>query len=63
MTSLSYLTDFYLSNVYTKLLVVGKHLADDKRLLDLVDTKYLSSMKMLTDLTYLPDLTIYEKLE
>ena len=29
----------------------------------LVDTKYLASIKMSTDLTYLPDLTIHEKLE
>ena len=27
----------------------------------LVDTKYLASIKMLTDLTYLPDLTIHGK--
>ena len=33
---------------------IDKHLAG---------TKHFTPMKMLTDLTYLPDLTIYEKLD
>ena len=48
-----------------KLLVVSKHL-DDTNLFSvgkpLEDYKHLVSIKILTDLTYLPDLITYEKL-
>ena len=40
--------------VDTNLFSFGKHL---------VDTKPLASVKMLTDLTYLPNRAIYEKFE
>ena len=49
-----------------KLLVISKHLVNTNLFSvgkHLVDTEHLTLMKMLTNLTYLPDLTIYEKLD
>ena len=49
-----------------KHLVIGKILAEGKLFSvgkHLVDTKNLALIKMLTDLSYLPDLTIDEKLQ
>ena len=71
MTSLLYLRFSYIKCLSftkilanAKLLVVGKPLVDGKLL---VDDKHLylhlASIKMLTDLTYQPDLTIDNKLK